>query len=94
MRLFETENGFHDKSLYCEGALWAIDRLLREVEDHEGSLKQFEAHFRDRIEDLIEPEDWLRSYKECFEGLGQLSHELRERLFGLKESALRKLKGQ
>jgi len=34
VRLFETENGFNDKVLYYEGTVWAIDRILNELENN------------------------------------------------------------
>lgn len=63
IKLFETENGFQEKSLYYEGTLNALDKVLSELDNNEASLKEFEVRFRERVEDNMEPEDWLVSYK-------------------------------
>ena len=43
------------------------------------------------MEDNIQPEEWLASYKEFFETLEELNAGLVERVLGLKESVLVKM---
>lgn len=73
MRLLETENGFNERSLYWEGALAMIDRALGEIELNEGGLKEFEVAFRERVDENMEADDWLRSYKEFFERISEMN---------------------
>lgn len=40
-----------------------IDRALGEIEMNEGGLKEFEVAFRERVDENMEADDWLRSYK-------------------------------
>ena len=41
IRIFETENGFQDKSLYYEGTICALDKVLGELESNEANMKEF-----------------------------------------------------
>ena len=49
IRIFETENGFQDKSLYYEGTICALDKVLGELQENQANMKEFQVRFRDRV---------------------------------------------
>ena len=48
--MIEINTAAYDKTLYLEGALWIIDKILRELEVKEGDVKDFAHTFRQKIE--------------------------------------------
>ena len=74
-----------------EGALWIIDKVLSELETNDEDLRQFEIRFRDRMEENMSQEDWIRSYKELFENISEIQNMLMEKLYVMKESTFKKM---
>lgn len=63
IRLLENQSDSSDRALYLEGALWVIEKILKELDHNDEDMRQFENQFRQKIQSNISNDEWLRSFK-------------------------------
>ncbi len=49
IKLLESETSSYDKSLYMEGVLWIIDKMLEELDTNGDDIREFEDKFRGKM---------------------------------------------
>ncbi len=91
IKLLESETSSYDKSLYMEGVLWIIDKILEELDTNGEDIREFEDKFRGKMSSATSTEDWIRLFKEFFESVEELNNALIEKILSIKENTINKM---